>query len=192
MLQIDNTLVSLDLFDVKFVCDLQKCKGACCVEGDSGAPLSEFECEKIAEIYPIIKPYLSRQSQDSIAAQGFSVVDSDGDTVTPLVSDKQECVYGIWDGDIIHCAIERAYFEGKVNFRKPISCHLFPVRITEYRNFVGVNYCKISLCNDALTCGKQAQIPIYQFCKDSLIRQFGEKWYEQLVYAYQNMEKEGS
>ncbi len=189
MLQIDNTLVSLDLFDVKFVCDLPKCKGTCCVVGDSGAPLTEFECEKIEEIFPKIQAYLSQKSQDAVSAQGFYVIDNDGDKVTPLVVEGQECVYGFWEEGTIHCAIERAYFDGIISFRKPISCHLFPVRITEYRNFIGVNYCKISICNDALVLGKQTQIPVYQFCKDSLIRKFGESWYEQLHFAFQNLQK---
>ena len=139
MIQIDNKIVSQEIFDQQFVCDLNACKGACCVEGDSGAPLLKNEAEELEEFYPVIKKYLSREGRKAIKKQGFSVIDNDNDLTTPLVNNR-ECAYVYYDSGITKCAIEKAYLEDGISFKKPISCHLYPIRITEYKEFDAVNY----------------------------------------------------
>ncbi len=190
MLQIDDTIVSLDLFDKYFVCDLAKCKGACCIEGDAGAPLEQKEIKKIEEILPIIWNDLSKKSKKVIKKQGVYYMDEDQEFVTSIV-DGKECVFTYFDDKgICKCVIEKAYKEGKVDFIKPISCHLYPVRVQKYRNFEAVNYHKWSICNCAIKLGGETQVPLYQFLKNSLVRRFGVAWYEQLSIAAQEMQSE--
>lgn len=183
MLQIDNTLISFDVFDKTFVCQLHACKGNCCVEGDSGAPLDENETIILDEIYPKVEPYMTPEGINSVKEQGTWVVDSDGDLVTPLVH-KKECVYVFRNSEgIVQCAIEKAFNEGKIGFQKPISCHLFPVRLTKYPEFVAVNYERNPLCVPARILGEKTGIPMYQFLKTPLIRKFGSEWYHQIEIA---------
>lgn len=186
MLEIGRTIVSLDILEKKFLCDLLKCKGACCVEGDSGAPVTTEEVKAIQEAYPEVEPYLSENHRAEIGKQGFAVIDQDGDLVTPLENNKQ-CVYTYQENDILKCGIEKAFLDGKINFRKPVSCHLFPIRITEYKRFDAVNYQQIDICKPGRMCGKSAELPLYVFLKEPLIRKYGEEWYEQLQYAAENM-----
>jgi hypothetical protein len=185
MLEIGRTIVSLDVLEKKFLCDLLKCKGACCVEGDSGAPVTEEEVKAIQEAYPEVEPYLSESQRNEIRKQGFAVVDLDGDLVTPLENNKQ-CVYTYQENGIVKCGIEKAFLEGKISFRKPVSCHLFPIRITEYKRFDAVNYQQIDICKPGRECGKSEKLPLYVFLKEPLIRKYGEEWYEQLEYAAKN------
>jgi len=185
MLEIGNTIISLDILEKQFLCDLLKCKGACCVEGDSGAPVTEEEVKAIEEAYPEVQPYLSKSHQDEIKTQGFAVVDFEGDLVTPLVENRQ-CVYTYEEKGILKCGIEKAFLDGKIKFRKPVSCHLFPIRITKYKRFDAVNYQQIDICKPGRQCGKSAKLPLYVFLKEPLIRQYGEEWYEQLNYAGEN------
>ena len=183
MLQINDTVISLDLLDQKFVCDLASCKGICCIEGDDGAPLEHSEVKIIEDILPLIWDDLTQKSKDLIQTQGVSYIDKDGEPVTSIVNGA-ECVFTYTDeSGICKCAIEKAYREGKTDFYKPISCHLYPVRIQKYNEYVAVNYHKWSVCNCARKLGKQLKVPVYKFLKEPLIRRFGNDWYEQLEIA---------
>lgn len=183
MLEIGKALVSLDLVEEHFLCDLFKCKGACCVEGDSGAPLTPEEAIKLEEILPLVEPYMTPEGKAVVGHQGTSVVDSDGDTVTPLVN-NQECAFTFKDErGIVKCAVEKAFLDGKTDFRKPVSCHLFPIRITEYKRFDAVNYQELKICKPGRECGRGQKLPLYQFLKEPLTRKYGESWYEQLAFA---------
>ncbi|WP_245792729.1 DUF3109 family protein [Tangfeifania diversioriginum] len=183
MIEIGRTIISRDVFEKKFVCDLLKCKGACCVEGDSGAPLTQEEAKIIERDYPKFKKYLPEKHQEVIEDQGFSMIDDDGDLVTPLVNKKQ-CAYTFYDEKgILKCGIEKAFFEGEITFRKPVSCHLFPIRITEYKRFDAVNYEELDICKPGVACGEALQVPLYKFLKEPLIRKYGENWYKELKIA---------
>lgn len=186
MLEIGRTIVSLDILEKHFLCDVLKCKGACCVEGDSGAPVTTEEAKAIQEAYPEVKTYISEIHREEIRKQGYAVIDLDGDLVTPLVNNGR-CVYTYEERGILKCAIEKAFADGKTSFRKPVSCHLFPIRITEYKRFDAVNYQKIDICKPGRACGKSEKLPLYVFLKEPLIRKYGEEWYEQLTYAAENM-----
>jgi hypothetical protein len=183
MLQIDKTIVSLDILEEKFTCDLRKCLGACCVDGDSGAPVTAEEVKEIKKAFPEFEEYLSERNRTDIKKQGFSVVDKDGDLVTPLVGNN-ECVFTFIDEEgHTKCAIERAYLEGKISFRKPVSCHLFPIRITEYKRFDALNYQQLDICKEARTCGKRNRMPLWKYLKEPLIRKYGKQWYAELELA---------
>lgn len=183
MIQIGNTIISLEIFECKFSCELNECKGACCVEGDSGAPLSDEEAIAIEMYYPIFGKFLQQKYKDIIERNGTSVIDQDGELVTPLFNGK-ECVFTfIEDNGITKCAIEKAYLNGEIPFRKPVSCHLFPIRITEYDDFDAVNYQQIPICQPGRSCGGHHQLPLYRFLKEPLIRKYGEQWYQELEVA---------
>jgi hypothetical protein len=187
MIQIDKAIISLDVIEEYFLCDLMSCKGACCVEGSSGAPLTDDEAIMIELHYPDFENYMTEESKTETEIQGFSVIDRDGDLVTPLLNNK-ECVYSYIDeSGITKCAIEKAYLEGIIPFRKPISCHLFPIRITEYDDFDAVNYQKIPICNSGRICGKENKLPLYKFLKEPLIRKYGEEWYKDLEVAAEHI-----
>ena len=180
MIQIDDKLISEDLFSEEFVCNLAKCKGICCVEGDAGAPLDEDETKILDEIYPKIKPYLRPEGIQAIEEQGTYTLDFEGDLVTPLVNNA-ECAYVIFDEKgYTKCAIEKAYEDGVIDWQKPISCHLYPIRITEYSNFSAINYHEWDICSDACTLGKELGVKVYQFLKKPLIRKYGEEFYQTL------------
>ena len=183
MLQIDKTVISLDILEEKFCCDLGKCKGACCIEGDSGAPVTLEEISLIKKSYPQFEGYLSERNRKEIDKQGYYVIDKDGDLVTPLVGNN-ECVFTIVD-ETGHtkCAIEKAFLEDKISFRKPVSCHLFPIRITEYKRFDAINYQQLEICKDARTCGRKDQIPLWKYLKEPLIRKYGKRWFADLEIA---------
>lgn len=186
MLEVGRAIISLDILEKKFLCDLMKCKGACCVEGDSGAPVTFEESKAIGEAYPEVESYLPEEHREVIRKQGFSVIDLDGDMVTPLVNNRQ-CAYSYEEKGIVKCAIEKAFLEGKVTFRKPVSCHLFPIRITEYKRFDAVNYQQIDICKPGRICGVSQKLPLYVFLKEPLIRKYGADWYAQLEYAANNL-----
>ena len=180
MISIDDTLISDELIQTRFVCDLKACKGACCVEGDSGAPLEEEELGILDDIYHEVKPYMVEEGIAEVEKQGRYIVDADGDFVTPLVNNRQ-CVYVYYDEHgVTKCAIEKAYLDGKIPYKKPISCHLFPVRLTKYSSFTAVNIQSLEICKAAFTCGNKLQVPVYRFLKEPLIRKFGNDWYEAL------------
>lgn len=183
MIEIGKTLVSLDVVEKQFVCDLNACKGACCIHGDSGAPLEDGEESILEEIYDDVEPYLTEKGKKAIKKYGKWLVDSDGDKVTPLVGGDKECAYTIFENDIAFCGIEKAYREGKVKWAKPVSCHLYPIRITNGKRNVLVNYEKWDICKPACACGEKLQVPVYKFVKNALIRKFGKDWYQQLELA---------
>lgn len=180
MLQVDDILVSFDVVERSFLCDLSQCKGACCVEGDAGAPLEKAEVVILKKILPVVWNDLSPEAQKVINKQGVSYIDAGGETVTSIVNGK-DCVFTCYDSDgTCKCAIEKAYREGKVDFYKPISCHLYPVRVNQYETFSAVNYHRWSVCKAAELLGKKEQLPVYKFLKEPLIRKFGAGWYEKL------------
>lgn len=190
MIEIGGTIISRDIFEEHFLCDLLKCKGACCIEGDSGAPLKKEEAEIIKQEYPNFKEYISGKHKHEIEKQGFSVIDSDGDLVTPLINNRQ-CVYTLTDKNgILKCAIEKAFFEGKTSFRKPVSCHLFPIRITEYKKYDAVNYQELAICIPGKECGKSAKLPLYKFLKEPLVRNYGDEWYKEVEVAAEYLKKD--
>lgn len=190
MIQIDDKLISEDLFSEKFVCDLTKCKGICCVEGDAGAPLDEDETKILEEIYPKIKPYLRPEGIKAIEEQHTHTVDIDGDLVTPLVNNA-ECAYVIFDENgYTKCGIEKAYEEGVIDYQKPISCHLYPIRIKSYSDFDAINYHEWNVCSDACALGKELNVKVYKFLKKPLIRKYGEEFYTILSEAAEEWEKE--
>ena len=180
MIQIDDKIVSQDLFDVLFVCDYDTCKGECCVEGDSGAPLEPGEAEELRRCLPEVRHLLSPAALEVIEEQGVSYFDEDGDEVTSIVRGR-DCVFTTYDEQgRCACALEKVYNEGKTTFIKPISCQLYPVRLTKYPSFTAVNYHKWSICKCALKLGRKLQVPVYQFLRAPLIRAFGEEFYTQL------------
>ncbi len=179
MLQIENTIVSLDIVETKFECDLSKCKGACCIFGDSGAPLEDEEVDIIEKIYHKLKPFLRKESIDTINNLGTFVIDSDGDKVTPLINGK-ECAYTYFENNIAKCSFEKAYNAGAIKFPKPVSCHLYPVRIKNFTNFIAVNYHNWDICSPAVEKGNQSGTSLFTFLKQSLTRKFGANWYETL------------
>lgn len=191
MLQIDETVVSFDLLDEKFVCDLIHCKGACCIEGDDGAPLLQEEIQIIDNLLPIVWNDLTEKSKNIINKKGFFYNDRAGEPVTSIVNGA-ECVFTYTDENgICKCAIEKAFREGKTDFYKPISCHLYPVRLQKYDGYTAVNYHRWNVCNCARKLGKELKIPIYKFLKEPLIRKFGQEWFNQLEIADIEMKKQG-
>lgn len=180
MIQIEDTLVSLDLIERHFLCDLSQCKGACCIEGDSGAPLEETEVAQLEKTLPAVWNDLSPEARLVIEKQGVAYVDVEGDTVTSIVGGK-DCVFTCYDADgTCKCAIEKAYREGRTDFYKPVSCHLYPVRVTQYAGFRAVNYNRWEICKAAEILGRKEKLPAYKFLKEPLIRKFGKAWYETL------------
>lgn len=182
MILVGNAVISDDIKEQFFVCDLDKCKGACCVEGDSGAPLEDDETGILEQIYPIVKDYITERGRQVIQQNGTWVIDKDGDKCTPTIGDNRECAYALYDEKgILKCGIEQAYLDGKTDFKKPISCHLYPIRITKYDQFEALNYDRWSICSPACSLGSKLGVPIYKFLKDALIRKFGQDWYTELV-----------
>lgn len=180
MIQIGRTLVSEDLLEREFVCNLSKCKGACCVEGDAGAPLLESETAILDSIRSAVEPYLRPEGVEALNKIGNWEHDNDGDLVTPLI-DGKECAYTIFLEDgTASCGIEKAWRDGAVDFKKPISCHLYPVRITRYKSFEAVNYHSWNICSPACALGEELKVPVYSFLKDALTRNYGEEWYSEL------------
>ena len=183
-----NTVISDDLKESNFVCDLSKCKGACCVEGDLGAPLANEELEILVKVYPKVKSYLSEEGIEAIEGQGTYVFDEDGEYSTPTIQGK-ECAYAIYDKKgILKCGIEQAYLDKKIDFQKPISCHLYPVRISKYEEYEALNYDRWHICSAACTLGDALKVPVYQFVKEALIRKYGKEWYLKLVQLVENPE----
>lgn len=186
MIKVGEVLVSDDIKSVEFVCHLEKCKGACCVEGDLGAPLENDELQVMKDIQAEVDPYLTEEGRAAIKEQGPYVFDDDGDYSTPTIKGR-ECAYAHYDkGGVLKCGIEQAYLDGKIGFRKPISCHLYPIRITKKREFEAVNYHKWSICSAACSYGKSLKVPLYKFLKDPLVRKYGESWYNDLVKAIES------
>lgn len=180
MFQLGKTIVSEEIIEKDFVCNLTACKGACCIDGDAGAPLEQDEVTILEEIYPKVKPFLRPEGIAAIDSQGTSIVTEDGEFETPLI-DGADCAYVIFDtkGTAL-CGIEEAYNRGEIDWKKPVSCHLYPIRVKDFTEFSAVNYDRWHICDDACTLGKELQVPIYKFVKAALIRKFGEDWYLEL------------
>ena len=179
MIALDDTLISEDVFETLFACDLKVCKGACCVEGESGAPLTEGEVERLEEAFEAVKGQLRPEALAVIDKVGLFEVDQDREYVTPIINGR-ECVYATFDADgTAKCAFEVAWREGKSDWPKPISCHLYPVRLKELQDFTALNVHRWPICDGARTCGAKANITVLDFCKTALIRRFGEAWYNE-------------
>lgn len=183
MLQIKNTLVSLDLAEQFFCCDLDACKGECCIEGDAGAPLTEAEKAEIERILPEIIDDMIPAGRREVEANGVAYIDEEGDLVTTIVEGKN-CAFTCYGKDgMCMCAIEKACREGRIDFLKPSSCHLYPLRLTEYPDFTAVNYHRWKICKPAETLGRKLGLRLYQFLKEPLIKRFGQEWYDELCLA---------
>jgi len=188
MIAIDNTLISDDVRQVRFCCNLEKCLGACCIEGDAGAPLEEEEITLLEDYIEEIKPFMLPAGIEVIEKNGVFDYDMFGHFVTPLVND-QECAFVYFEKGIARCAIEKAYQQSKIGFAKPVSCHLYPVRISTYKEFQAVNYHEWHICREALIKGKMDNVPLYRFLGDALTRKFGQDWYEKLVDTIESNRK---
>ena len=184
MFEIGKNLVSKALLDHAFCCDLSKCKGACCIEGDLGAPLLEEEKKILREVQPMIKPYLRPEGLVEIDSQGPFVLDEDGEYSTPLVNEK-ECAYVVFESGVAKCGIEKAYEDGATKWPKPLSCHLYPIRVKRYESFTAVNIHHWKVCEPACSMGQELQLPVFRFLKNGIKRAFGIKFYEELESIYQ-------
>lgn len=187
MIAIDNILVSDLLVEEQFVCDLQKCKGGCCDEGDAGAPLENDELDRLNEVYEIVQPYLTAEGIEAIERKGRYQYHKEFGWVTTTIENEM-CAYGFRDKNgIIKCGIEQAYMDGKINWKKPISCHLFPVKVKKSKEYEMVNYePRETLCNPGCALGKKLKTPAYVFLKEALIRKFGEDFYSVLEQIAEN------
>ncbi|MCC5939401.1 MAG: DUF3109 family protein [Lunatimonas sp.] len=182
MIIIENAVLSDDIKENFFVCDLSKCKGACCVEGDAGAPLEEEEIRLLEQEYERIKPFLSQEGVASIEKKGVWELDQENEKGTATIGKNGACAFSLTDAQgVLKCGIEEAYLAGETTFRKPISCHLYPIRVTKYDQYDALNYDRWDICDAACVLGRQLGVPLYRFLKDALIRKYGEDWYAQLV-----------
>ena len=183
MIEIDGKIISNDILTECFACDIAQCKGMCCVEGNAGAPLETDEVDVLEEEYQHYKPYMTAEGVEAIERQGFMVVDVDGDYTTPLINDA-ECAYSYTENGVTLCAIEKAWLKGECSFRKPISCHLYPIRLLNLSNgTVGLNYHRWNVCRSACRNGQTHRIPVYKAVREALIRRFGEEFYKALEAA---------
>tara|TARA_R110002049_G_scaffold86399_1_gene219795 strand:+ start:46 stop:627 length:582 start_codon:yes stop_codon:yes gene_type:complete len=180
MIIVEKTVLSDDVAEQAFVCDLAKCKGACCVEGDSGAPLEDDELKIFEEIYDDVEPFLSEEGKREIQKQGLYLKDIEGDYTTPTIGGR-ECAYAVYDKHkMLQCGIELAWKAGKTHYRKPISCQLYPIRVTKYDQYDAINYHRWHICSAACDLGNKLQVPVYKFLKDALVRKYGADWYAKL------------
>lgn len=180
MFQIGKTIISEEILENDFLCNLTACKGTCCIDGNAGAPLEEKETEILVDIYSDVKSFLRAEGIAAIEEQGAFVKGEDGEWETPLVNDS-ECAYVIFDGQgVAKCGLEEAYNQRVTKWKKPVSCHLYPVRVREYTGLTAVNYHKWEICDSACALGSELSVPIYKFVKEALIRKFGLPWYSEL------------
>jgi hypothetical protein len=186
MIQIGDIVVSKELFDKRFICDLPRCEGNCCVYGDSGAPLTDEEVRFLESHLGKIRPFMRAEGQKAVADQGAWVMDNDGDHVTPLV-DGEECAYALFEENIARCAIERASEAGAIHFQKPESCHLYPIRVTPLKNGMALNYHQWSICEPARILGAEKGIPVFRFLKTALVRVYGQSFYDEMEEIYREM-----
>ena len=184
MVEVNGVVVSFDVFKERFLCALEGCNGACCIEGDAGAPITPDEVKEVEALLPEIWDELLPEAREVIERQGISYHDPSGELVTSIVNGKN-CVFTCYDErGCCYCAIERAYRQGRVPFYKPISCHLYPIRVTQFRNgSYGLNYHRWAVCRDAVECGKKLGVPVYKALKEPIIRRFGEEFYKALEAA---------
>ena len=193
MIAIDNKLISDEVLEEQFVCDLTKCKGGCCEDGDAGAPMEKWELEKLKEYYDVIKPYMTPEGIKEVERQGKYLYDQEFGWVTPTIN-SGICAYGYRDEKgVIKCGIEQAYNDGKLDWKKPLSCHLFPIKTKKSKRDLDIEYVNYEpredLCKAACSLGKKLKVPVYVFLKDSLIRKYGEEFYEALSATAEHMKK---
>lgn len=180
LVEIGDKIISTQIFEEKFVCDLNACKGACCIEGDAGAPLTFEEVSKLEDDLEKIKPYMRQEGIDAVEEQGVFYMDQDNEPVTTLVNGK-ECAFVYFDENgITKCSVEQAHKEGKTDFKKPISCHLYPIRVKKFNELQALNYDRWDICQPACACGSELNVPVFKFLKEPLIRAFGEEFYGEL------------
>jgi hypothetical protein len=191
MLRIEDNIFSFDILEKKFICNLPQCLGNCCRYGDSGALLSEAEVIILKDIWTEVKPYLRKEGVNTIEMVGTSITDFENDNVTPLIG-NEECAYTVIQDNIYMCGIEKAWIEGKITFQKPVSCHLFPIRIKLFPSFKAVNYEELAICSSAREKGCGKSVYVYEFLKEPLIRVFGEAIYSELCIAATELRKNGS
>ena len=180
MIQIDDKLISEEIVSEKFVCDFGKCKGECCVAGDIGAPLDKEETKILEQLYPKVKKYLTAEGIDAIESQGTWVSNAEDDYATPMIGNGGACAYTIFENGIAKCGIEKAFLEKKVDWKKPISCHLYPIRIKKNKFNEMLNYDRWDVCSAACSNGLKLKVPVYKFLKEAIIRKYGDEFYEQL------------
>ncbi len=192
MFLIQNTLVSLDVLEKEFCCDLDTCHGCCCIEGDAGAPISDEEVRQVERILPLLLPEMTKEAREVVNRQGISYLDPSGERVTSIVNDK-DCVFARTDHNgWCYCLIEKAYRAGKIDFKKPVSCHLYPIRLTSLQGgkMTGVEYHRWDICHCGRLLGKKLHIPVYKFLREPLIRRFGEDWYNELEQTATEWQKQ--
>lgn len=189
MYQIGDVLISDEVLTERFVCDLEKCMGACCIEGDAGAPVDLDEIMQIEEVLPIIWDQLSIPARKVINKQGVAYTDPEGQLVTSIVNNK-DCVFTCYDEKgCCFCALEKAYREGKTRFYKPLSCHLYPIRHKKVGDLDALNYHQWEVCKAAVLLGQKKDVRVYEFLKEPLIRKFGEAWYQELTEAVEELKR---
>ena len=190
MFLIQNTLVSLDVLEKEFCCDLETCRGCCCIEGDAGAPVSDEELQQIEKLLPELLPQMTKEARAVVEEQGLSYLDPSGEQVLSIVNGK-DCIFARTDHNgWCYCLIEKAFNAGKISFKKPISCHLYPIRLTRVGDYTGVEYHRWDICHCARQLGKKKHIPLYQFLREPLIRRFGEAWYAELELTASEWKKQ--
>lgn len=190
LVEVGDKVVSTQLFERKFVCDLNACKGACCIEGDAGAPLTFEEVDLIEEGLDAITPYMRPEGIAAVEKTGVFYLDQDNEPVTTLVNGG-ECAFVYFDDQgITKCAIEKAHLEGKLDFKKPISCHLYPIRVKQFHEFEALNYDEWSICQPACACGDELNVSVYRFLKEPIIRAWGEDFYEELCTVDQELKNQ--
>jgi hypothetical protein len=188
MIQIGEKIVSRELFESHFICHLEKCEGNCCVFGDSGAPLEDAEAITLTRNLDPLLPFLRAEGKRAIKEQGAWVIDNDGDKVTPLVG-REECAYVVFEDTVARCAIEIAFEQGAINFQKPVSCHLYPIRVGKLKSGIALNYHQWSICEPARILGAKEGVPVFRFLKEAIIRVYGEEFYNQLEIVYSEMKE---
>lgn len=190
LVEIQDKVVSLDIFEKKFVCDLTACKGACCIEGDAGAPLTFEEVDILEENLEFIEPYMRKEGIEAVNQTGVFYMDWDNSPVATLVNDKECAFVSFNEKGIALCAIEQAHKDGKIDFKKPISCHLYPIRAKKYPTFESINYNTWDICSDACSCGEKLDVKVYKFLREPLVRAYGEEFYKELSHVDEEIEKQ--
>lgn len=189
LVEIEGKLVSTRIFEEKFVCDLNACKGACCIEGDAGAPLNYEEVDRLEQELDKYLPYMRQEGIDIVKKSGVFYLDPEGEPVTTLVNNA-ECAFVYFDEQgITKCAIEKAYLEGKTDFKKPISCHLYPIRVKQFEDFEALNYDEWEICDPACKLGESLNVPVYQFLKEPIIRKWGQTFHDELIQIDDQLKK---
>lgn len=189
LVEVKDKVVSTEIFRRKFVCDLNACKGACCVEGDAGAPLKKEEVTIIEDNLEKIKPYMRQEGIDAVEKEGVSYLDQENEPVTTLVNGG-ECAFVFFDDKgITKCSIEQAYLNGEIDYKKPISCHLYPIRVKKFNEFEALAYDEWDICKPACACGEELDVPVYKFLKEPLIRAFGQAFFDELLIVDKEFQK---